>query len=514
MEEEEKILKIVNEIYTDGNSLEDRLKKRQTSNLSNVLIYLVENNSFYSEDYFNLIKENLFFYINKSISLEKRELNLQNFIIYLFNDKNIFKKILNLTLVINKIKNPENKDLDLKLFFMFLLKKNYNKTKQYLNDFLQSSGFNYNVNYLSYEGFIQNIINYNKDINFKTDYKDKKEKENFINELCNKILNLKISLESGKGKKNKKKKKINKDKDKEKNKNNNKDIIEKEEEIPKTKVNEINNKDNENNNKDNESKNKDNENNSKNINKDNENKNKDNEKIIKNNENIIKDNVNNNKDNENNIKDSNNNFIIKENLFNDDKKIFEEINSLDDENENNINKSIDNDNDNSTTNLNTLTYKMTVLDYFKERKQFYNEKGIETTILDTIINSFQEQLSIKNFHVSNDMSDIHYEVLIQLIRTMKKDKDYPNTELNGYFCYKKNNKYIESFYSIIPLNIIYDKINKTEHYQSDDFLNPSNEIEKQALKSRAISLEYYINSNFLSKKNKIPQGPRIIFPLI
>ena len=90
---------------------------------------------------------------------------------------------------------------------MFLLKKNYNKTKQYLNDFLQSSGLNYNVNYLSYEGFIQNIINYNKDINFKTDYKDKKEKENFINELCNKILNLKISLESGKGKKNKKKKK-------------------------------------------------------------------------------------------------------------------------------------------------------------------------------------------------------------------------------------------------------------------------------------------------------------------
>ena len=76
---------------------------------------------------------------------------------------------------------------------MFLLKKNYNKTKQYLNDFLQSSGLNYNVNYLSYEGFIQNIINYNKDINFKTDYKDKKEKENFINELCNKILNLKIS---------------------------------------------------------------------------------------------------------------------------------------------------------------------------------------------------------------------------------------------------------------------------------------------------------------------------------
>ena len=44
MVEEGKLLKIVNEIYTDGNSLEDRLKKRQTSNLSNVLIYFYFQN--------------------------------------------------------------------------------------------------------------------------------------------------------------------------------------------------------------------------------------------------------------------------------------------------------------------------------------------------------------------------------------------------------------------------------------------------------------------------------------
>ena len=81
----------------------------------------------------------------------------------------------------------------------------------------------------------------------------------------------------------------------------------------------------------------------------------------------------------------------------------------------------------------------------------------------------------------------------------------------GYYCNKENNKYIEGLYSVVDLNLLEEKIISDTNFPKDDFNAPDENIARNAFKSRALSLEYYINNNFLLQDLKVKENPRVIY---
>ena len=104
------------------------------------------------------------------------------------------------------------------------------------------------------------------------------------------------------------------------------------------------------------------------------------------------------------------------------------------------------------------------------------------------------------------------KILKDLLYTLELINSYPDKTKIGYFCYKNMlHKDIEALYSLIEPETLYDditKINKAENFYKKD-----NKLRNKYLKSRAKSLEYFINKTVFQKKYGNKPYPRIIFPL-
>ena len=116
----------------------------------------------------------------------------------------------------------------------------------------------------------------------------------------------------------------------------------------------------------------------------------------------------------------------------------------------------------------------------------------------------------RNFDPINKIND---KILGELLEKLKLDCPVPDISKYGYFSYLNNNcKESEALYSVIDSEIMYYEITKLNKI-ADDFYNEDDVKRSLYLKSRAKSLEYFINKTVFEKKYKTKQLPRIIFPL-
>ena len=116
----------------------------------------------------------------------------------------------------------------------------------------------------------------------------------------------------------------------------------------------------------------------------------------------------------------------------------------------------------------------------------------------------------RNFDPINKIND---KILGELLEKLKLDCPVPDISKYGYFSYLNNNcKESEALYSVIDSEIMYYEITKLNKIE-DDFYKEDKEKRSLYLKSRAKSLEYFINKTVFEKKYKTKQLPRIIFPL-
>ena len=162
----------------------------------------------------------------------------------------------------------------------------------------------------------------------------------------------------------------------------------------------------------------------------------------------------------------------------------------------------------------------TVRDYLKEKLNEYTTNRYTPLSLDYILKnniSFSESdvsyvrlLNHKNVEFNPDKK-LNDKILANLLIKLDLMKSIPDTQQYGYFCYNDGNKTIEALYSIIDSSILYDDITRVN--KAENFYKIEENIRNEYLKSRAKSLEYFINKTVFEKKYENKPFPRIIFPL-
>ena len=222
-----------------------------------------------------------------------------------------------------------------------------------------------------------------------------------------------------------------------------------------------------------------------------------------------------------------NNFIFNENKENEhrDTEVNESINSgktskkTKKKKANNISKQVE---EGKITNINNVpqneltkenNYVNKFVEYLKKVKKRYQSK-CSTPILDFLINT-NGKLKHSYFRFKKDKDsfiDHLDENLNRLIYNFKIGSF--NEDIQGYFCFKDeiNNRYVETLYSNVELDLLVDKITSDNNFPKDDFTNPDLIKAKNAFKSRALSFEYYINYNIIIDKFKMIERPRVFYP--
>ena len=194
----------------------------------------------------------------------------------------------------------------------------------------------------------------------------------------------------------------------------------------------------------------------------------------------------------------------KQNIKHEDKHE-KEINSI-----NNIN--INNNNISCQTSNETRFIK-----YFKERKIFYNNKGLKTEILDEIINkNLKINIDLFSYKKCKEdwMIDQYYLILERIINIFEDVNNFEiiNKKLIGYFCFKNiSNQMIEGMYSVIPLDILFIEITDKMKYKPN-IIAKSNDIQINSKKAHFLNFEYYIN-DILINDLKLEELPRLFFYL-
>ena len=155
------------------------------------------------------------------------------------------------------------------------------------------------------------------------------------------------------------------------------------------------------------------------------------------------------------------------------------------------------------------------IQYFKERKIFYNNKGLKTEILDDIINkNIKINLDLFAYKKCKEdwMIDQYYLILERIISIFDDANNFEiiNKKLIGYFCFKNaNNQIIERIYSIIPLDILFIEITDKMKYKP----NPVAKYDDILINSKNayfLNFEYYIN-DILINDLKLEELPRVFF---
>ena len=153
----------------------------------------------------------------------------------------------------------------------------------------------------------------------------------------------------------------------------------------------------------------------------------------------------------------------------------------------------------------------TMYDYLKEKYEYYSNKNIPIPILSYILknNVKIEKEYFQFFQINDQKGELYYDMLEKIIKYFQLNRDYPDKSKYGYFVYKDINSdyYIESIYSTVDPEIIFEYTDRDENYQEDNYKKKA----QLAFKCRALSFEYYINKLFI-KKYKATEYPRVIFP--
>lgn len=240
-------------------------------------------------------------------------------------------------------------------------------------------------------------------------------------------------------------------------------------------------------------------------------------------------NINEIKNIENNNIDNNNS---KENVINETENNSNEIYSIkvEDTKANNQNKTIINNNENKsdekeestgTTNKILKDNLRTVKDYLNEKFNEYTTNKFKPLCLKYIL---EHNICFDKFDISyvrllnrykiefNASKKLNDKILEDLLGILELTNSIPDTQKYGYFCYDNNKKEkVEALYSIIDSSVLYDDITRVN--EAEDFCEINDNIRKDYLKSRAKSLEYFINKSVFEKKYGNKSFPRIIFPL-
>ncbi len=151
--------------------------------------------------------------------------------------------------------------------------------------------------------------------------------------------------------------------------------------------------------------------------------------------------------------------------------------------------------------------------FLKEKEKFYGELKYDPPVLKYLIskNGEIDINYLKYKKERNNFIDHLYDNMENFILKLSLNSiDFLNDKY-GYYCNKENNKYIEGLYSVVDLNLLEEKIISDTNFPKDDFNAPDENIARNAFKSRALSLEYYINNNFLLQDLKVKENPRVIY---
>ena len=190
---------------------------------------------------------------------------------------------------------------------------------------------------------------------------------------------------------------------------------------------------------------------------------------------------------------------------------------------NNENKSEEKNSKEESTDITNKILKdnlRTVKDYLNEKLNKYTTNRFTPLCLYYIL---KNNISFNEFDVSyvrfldykkvkfNPNKKLNDKILANLLIKLDLMKSIPDTQQYGYFCYNDGNKTIEALYSIIDSSILYDDITRVN--KAENFYKIEENIRNEYLKSRAKSLEYFINKTVFEKKYENKPFPRIIFPL-
>ena len=160
--------------------------------------------------------------------------------------------------------------------------------------------------------------------------------------------------------------------------------------------------------------------------------------------------------------------------------------------------------------------------YFKERKQFFSDKGYQTPFLDELINK-KIKIDRNIFALKKPKNykffEPHYanlEKAIEIFNDPKKFEENVLKEKNyGYICYKildKDNSftYREGLYAILQNRILYSEITDKSKFVKDDIYFENDDKADNSFKARGLSLEYYLNDFFMDYF-KQKELPRVIY---
>lgn len=155
--------------------------------------------------------------------------------------------------------------------------------------------------------------------------------------------------------------------------------------------------------------------------------------------------------------------------------------------------------------------------YLVKMKEKYRQLQYETPVLDYLIRN-KKKLEVNFFKYTKNedvVIDHLYDNLVAFIINVNLNIIDFGDEKYGYLCYyyKDNEKkrYVESIFSLVDLNLLYDRINSDLNFPKDNFKNPDKKKTQNAFKSRSLSFEYFINNNILIKKFNLKEKARVIY---
>ena len=167
----------------------------------------------------------------------------------------------------------------------------------------------------------------------------------------------------------------------------------------------------------------------------------------------------------------------------------------------------DNSNINNDKVKNFINEENLLINYLKERQNYYSSKKYDTPILDKIIKG-EIKITLNLFLKEipdNYKFEPYYPNLKEIINVINSNEKFQKEILNektiGYICYKnKNNKCVEGIYSNLDNSILYKEITDKSKFKNKDDIydNDSNKADNY-FKARGLSLEYYINCLLMIK---------------
>ena len=153
--------------------------------------------------------------------------------------------------------------------------------------------------------------------------------------------------------------------------------------------------------------------------------------------------------------------------------------------------------------------------YLEKMKDKYKNSKYQALVLNYLAKN-ESKLKPNFFKYTknkNNFIDHLYDYLIDLVFSINSNLVNFQDNKVGYICFhdKFKNEDFEGIYSNIDLNFLYEKVISDDNFPVDDIYDTDDIVAKNAFKSRALSFEYYINSNIILNKLSAKERQRIIY---